>query len=306
MKIADSLLKLIGNTPLVALSRLSKDCHATIIGKCEFLNPCGSVKDRPGLAMIEHAEKEGLINKDTTIIEPTSGNTGIALAFVAAIKGYNVILTMPDSMSLERRSLLNALGAKIELTPGHLGMKGAIERAQDLQASLTNAVIPQQFQNKANPNTHYLTTAEEIWADTDGKIDIFVAGVGTGGTISGTGKKLKEKNPNIKIIAVEPEDSSVLSGGEPGPHMIQGIGAGFIPSNVDRSIIDEVVTISNDDAFHMSRQLAAQEGILVGMSSGCNVKAAIDIGNRPENKGTYIVTILCDVAERYLSTTLFQ
>jgi len=306
MKIAENLTELIGNTPLVKLNRVTQDVDATIVGKCEFFNPCGSVKDRPGLAMIEAAEKAGLITPETTIIEPTSGNTGIALAFVAAVKGYKVILTMPESMSLERRQLLKALGAQIELTPAHLGMRGAIEKAEELAKTLGNAFIPQQFNNAANPEIHRLTTAEEIWRDTDGKIDIFVAGVGTGGTISGVGNVLKAYNPNIKIVAVEPKDSSVISGGQPGPHMIQGIGAGFIPNNLDRSVIDEVIQLSNDDALEMGRRLAKEEGILSGISSGANVHAAIQLGKRPENAGKMIVTILCDFGERYLSTTLYK
>ena len=306
MNIAQDLTALIGNTPLVKLNRVVENAPATIAAKCEFFNPCGSVKDRPGLAMIEAAEKAGLINTDTTIIEPTSGNTGIALAFVAAVKGYKVILTMPESMSLERRQLLKALGAHIELTPAHLGMKGAIEKAEELAKTMPHAFIPQQFNNAANPQTHRDTTAQEIWRDTDGKIDIFIAGVGTGGTITGVGEVLKANNPAIKIIAVEPQDSAVLSGGQPGPHMIQGIGAGFVPNNLNKNVIDEVIQVTNDDAIQMGRRLAKEEGILSGISSGANVWAAIQVANRTENKGKLIVTILCDFGERYLSTILYK
>lgn len=306
MKIAENLTQLIGNTPLVKLSRIVDPALATVVGKCEFFNPCASVKDRAGLAMIEAAEAAGLLDPDTTIIEPTSGNTGIALAFVAAVKGYKVILTMPESMSLERRQLLKALGASIELTPAHLGMKGAIEKAESLAKTMGKTFIPQQFNNAANPDIHRKTTAEEIWADTDGKIDIFVAGVGTGGTITGVGEVLKARNPNIKIIAVEPKESPVISGGQPGPHMIQGIGAGFIPGNLNRDIIDEVILMSNEDAIEMGRRLAKEEGILTGISAGANVAAALQVARRPENKGKLIVTVLCDFGERYLSTTLYK
>jgi cysteine synthase A len=306
MKIAENLTELIGNTPLVKMNRVTDGAPATVVGKCEFFNPCASVKDRPGLAMIEAAEKAGLLDKDTTIIEPTSGNTGIALAFVAAVKGYKVVLTMPESMSLERRQLLKAFGAQIELTPAHLGMRGAIEKAEELAKTLGKTFIPQQFNNAANPAIHKATTAEEIWRDTDGQIDILVAGVGTGGTISGVGEFLKQKNPNIKVIAVEPQDSPVISGGQPGPHMIQGIGAGFIPNNLNRSVVDEIITVSNDDALTMGRRLAQEEGILSGISSGANIWAASQVAHRPENKGKLIVTILCDFGERYLSTTLYK
>ncbi len=306
MNIAKDLTALIGNTPLVQLNRVVDHAPATIVAKCEFFNPCGSVKDRPGLAMIEAAEKAGLITSNTTIVEPTSGNTGIALAFVAAVKGYKVILTMPESMSLERRQLLKALGAQIELTPAHLGMKGAIEKAEELAKTMPNAFIPQQFNNSANPQVHRDTTAQEIWRDTDGKIDIFIAGVGTGGTITGVGEVLKSKNSAIKIIAVEPQDSPVLSGGQPGPHMIQGIGAGFVPNNLNREVIDEIIQVTNEDALQMGRRLAKEEGILSGISSGANIWAAIQVANRPENKGKLIVTILCDFGERYLSTILYK
>ncbi len=305
MKIANDLTELIGNTPLVKLQRVAGTA-ATVVGKCEFFNPCGSVKDRPGLSMIEAAEAAGVLDKETVIIEPTSGNTGIALAFVAAIKGYKIILTMPESMSLERRQLLRALGAQIELTPAHLGMKGAIEKAEALATTLPKTFIPQQFNNGANPDIHRKTTAEEIWRDTDGKIDIFVAGVGTGGTITGVGEVLKARNPNIKIVAVEPKDSAVLSGNAPGPHMIQGIGAGFVPNNLNRDVIDEIIQVSNEDALHTGRRLALEEGILSGISSGANVFAATALANRPENSSKLIVTMLCDFGERYLSTTLYK
>jgi cysteine synthase A len=306
MKIANSVLDLIGNTPLVRLNKVTEGCVATVVAKCEYFNPCGSVKDRPGLAMIVAAESAGLIDHETLIIEPTSGNTGIALAYVCAVKGYKLILTMPESMSLERRALLKALGAEVELTPAHLGMRGAIERAQVMAKAAKKAFIPQQFQNPANPNAHRDTTAEEIWRDTEGQIDIFVAGVGTGGTISGVGEVLKSRKPTAQVIAVEPKDSPVISGGEPGPHMIQGIGAGFIPDNLNKSILDEVLQIGNEEAMEMSRRLAKEEGLLVGISAGANVLAAIRVAKRPENAGKMIVTVLCDVGERYLSTTLFK
>jgi cysteine synthase A len=306
MKIANSVLDLIGNTPLVRLNSVTAGCSATVVAKCEYFNPCGSVKDRAGLAMIVAAQSAGLIDHDTLIIEPTSGNTGIALAYVCAVKGYKLVLTMPESMSLERRALLKALGAEVELTPAHLGMRGAIERAQILAASAKKAFIPQQFQNKANPNAHRDTTAEELWRDTEGQIDVFVAGVGTGGTISGVGEVLKARKPGAQVIAVEPKDSPVISGGEPGPHMLQGIGAGFIPDNLNKSILDEVLQIGNEEAMEMSRRLAKEEGLLVGISAGANVLAAVRVAKRPENAGKMIVTVLCDVGERYLSTTLFK
>jgi cysteine synthase len=305
MKIAQDAIELIGNTPLVRLNKVTEGCLAELIGKCEFLNPTSSVKDRAASAMIEAAEKDGSLTPGTTIIEPTSGNTGIGIAFVAAVKGYKVILTMPDSMSLERRTLLKALGADLELTPGHLGMRGAIERAYALKKELGNAYIPQQFENPANPSVHKNTTAEEIWRDTEGTVDIFVAGVGTGGTITGVSTVLKKYNPNIICVAVEPKDSSVLSGGEPGPHMIQGIGAGFVPKNFNKSVVDEILTVENEAAVTMARRLAKEEGLFVGISSGANVSAALELARRPENKGKKIVTILCDTGERYLSTLLF-
>lgn len=306
-KIVNSITDLIGNTPLLKLNKVTEGSGATILGKCEFLNPCSSVKDRIGLAMIEAAEKSGKLKPGSTILEPTSGNTGIGLAFAAAVKGYKMILTMPDSMSIERRKMLKAFGARLELTPAHLGMKGAIERAHELKKELGDAVfIPQQFENSANPQVHYDTTAPEIWEATGGKVDAIVTGVGTGGSISGIAKYFKEKNPNFKMIAVEPKDSPVISGGAPGPHMIQGIGAGFIPKNLATELIDEVYTISNEEAINMSRRLAKEEGVLLGISGGGNVHAAVQIGKRPEFAGKTIVTILCDFGERYLSTILFD
>jgi len=306
MTIAKNALELIGNTPLVELSRISGDLPVRLIGKCEFLNPSSSVKDRAALAMIEAAEASGDINADTTIIEPTSGNTGIGIAFVAAVKGYKVLLTMPESMSLERRKLLKALGATLELTPAHLGMQGAIDKAHALKQSLGNAFIPQQFNNPANPSMHDKTTAEEIWKETDGEIDFFVSGVGTGGTLTGVSRNLKKKTSDLIAIAVEPEDSPVLSGGEPGPHMIQGIGAGFVPNNLDKELIDDIIKVSNDDAIAMARRIAKEEGILVGISAGANVHAALEVAKRSESSGKTIVTVLCDTGERYLSTVLFE
>lgn len=306
MKYANNITELIGNTPLVKLQGASNTSGATVLGKCEFMNPSHSVKDRIGTNMINAAIKAGLITKDTTVIEPTSGNTGIALASVCAALGIKLVLTMPSSMSIERRRLLKALGADLVLTAPEKGMKGAIEKAVELQETTPNSFIPQQFANAANPEIHRLTTAKEILADTDGKIDIFVAAIGTGGTITGTGEVLKAHNPNIQIIAVEPEASPVLSGGKPGPHKIQGIGAGFVPDVLNTKIYDEVLQVSNDDAIATSRKIAQSEGLLVGISAGANIYAAQLVAARPENKGKTIVTILCDTGERYLSSGLYD
>jgi len=307
-KIAKKLTDLIGHTPLLELTdyNVEKGVQGKVIAKLEYFNPGGSVKDRIGNSMIVDAEEKGLINKDTVIIEPTSGNTGIALAFVAASKKYKLILTMPDTMSIERRSVLKALGAELVLTPGKDGMKGAIRKAEELSAQTKNSFIPQQFENPSNPEIHRKTTAEEIWNDTDGKVDIFVAGVGTGGTITGVGEGLKKKNPNIKIIAVEPFDSPVLSGGTSGPHKIQGIGAGFVPKVYNNEIIDEIYKVKNEEAFRTTRDLARIEGLLVGISSGAATFAATQIAKRVENKDKTIVVLLPDTGERYLSTTVFQ
>lgn len=306
-KIAKNLNELIGNTPLLQLSNFAsnKNLEANVIVKLESFNPAGCVKERIALAMVEAAEAAGILKPGVEIIEPTSGNTGIGLAMVSAVKGYKLTLTMPETMSIERRNLLKALGANLVLTPGANGMKGAIARAIELHEENPASFIPQQFENAANPEVHYRTTGAEIWNDTDGKVDIFVAGVGTGGTIAGVGKYLKEKNPNIKIVAVEPADSPVLSGGAPGPHKIQGIGAGFIPKNYDSSVVDEVLQVSNDNAILTSRQLAQQEGLLVGISSGAAAYAATQLALLPENKGKTIVTLLPDTGERYLSTLLY-
>ncbi len=301
-QIADSLCELIGDTPLVRLSRFGKGLPGEIVGKLEMLNPLASVKDRIGLAMIEQAERDGLIQPGGTIIEPTSGNTGIALAWVARIKAYRLILTMPDTMSAERRRILTILGAEIVLTPGKEAMRGAVERARQLQQEIPGSFIPHQFENPANPEIHYQTTGPEIWRDTGGRLDHWVVGVGTGGTISGGGRYLKEKNPEIRIVAVEPADSPVLSGGSPGPHLIEGIGAGFVPSIYDGGIVDEVIQVSNDDAIAAARQLARTEGMLAGISTGANVYAARRIAAQPGNAGKRIVTLICDTGERYLST----
>jgi len=307
-KIASKLTDLIGNTPLLELSRLEKQhkLKATILAKLEYFNPGRSVKDRIGLALIEDAERQGILQPNSVIIEPTSGNTGIGLALVAAVKKYKIILTMPETMSLERRSLLKALGAEIVLTPGFEGMGGAIRKAEELQRLLPNSFVPQQFLNAANPEVHRNTTAEEIWRDTDGKIDFLVAGVGTGGTITGAGEILKRKNHDIKVIAVEPADSPVLSGGKPGPHKIQGIGAGFVPGVFNPKVVDEIIKVNNEDAFATGRELARIEGLLVGISSGAAAFAALQIAKRPENVGKTIVVVLPDTGERYLSTPLYQ
>lgn len=306
-KIAKQLTELIGNTPLLELSNYEKELglQAKVVAKLEYFNPLGSVKDRVANAMIEQGIKDGIIKSDTVIIEPTSGNTGVGLAFVCAAKGLHLILTMPDTMSIERRKIVTALGAEIVLTKGREGMKGAIAKAQELKEEYGNAFIPQQFENEANPKVHQRTTAQEIWNDTDGKVDIFVSAVGTGGTVTGTGIGLKEHNPDVKLVAVEPAGSPVLSGGKPGPHKIQGIGAGFIPKVVNLDIIDEIIPVGNDEAFETSRKLAKTDGVLVGISSGAALYAATELAKRPENAGKTIVVLLPDTGERYLSTSLF-
>lgn len=303
--IFEDMTAAVGYTPLVRINKLGS-AEATILAKLESKNPCGSVKDRIALSMIEAAEKEGLIKEGSVIIEPTSGNTGIGLAFICAVKGYRLILTMPESMSIERRKLLKLLGAEIVLTPAEKGMVGAVEEAENLLAGTPNAFIPQQFNNPANPQVHRDTTAKEIWADSDGKVDILVAGVGTGGTLTGCSEMLKQKNKDLKVIAVEPQDSPILSGGQPGPHKIQGIGAGFIPQVLNTDILDEVIKVSNADAIETARQLAAQEGILAGISSGANIWAAMQVSNRKDSVGKTIVTIICDTGERYISTEMYD
>lgn len=306
-RIYDSILATVGDTPLVRINRMTAErgCVGNVLAKLEFFNPLSSVKDRIALGMVEAAEAEGKVNKDTLLVEPTSGNTGIALAFACTAKGYRLILTMPESMSIERRKMLKFLGAELVLTPAANGMKGAIKKAEEIVAENKNAIMLQQFKNKANPAIHRMTTAEEIWRDTAGKVDVFIAGVGTGGTITGVGTVLKARNPNVKIIAVEPENSAVLSGGAPGPHKIQGIGAGFIPDILDREVVDEVVTVSNEDSFNTAREVAMKEGIPVGISSGATLHAALEVAKRPEMKGKNIVFIVASTAERYLSTDLF-
>lgn len=307
MKIAKNLTDLIGNTPLLELSNYEREqnLEAKILGKLEYFNPLGSVKDRIGYAMIRDAEEKGLINKDTVIIEPTSGNTGIALSFAAAAKGYRLIITLPETFSLERRNMMKALGAELVLTPGAEGMAGAIKKAEELAAEIPNSFVPQQFKNPANPEIHRKTTAEEIWRDTDGNVDIFVAGVGTGGTVTGVGEVLKSRRPGVKVVAVEPSDSAVLSGEPKGPHKIQGIGAGFIPDVLNINILDEIIKVKNEEAFQTTRKIAKTEGLLLGISSGAALHAATELAKRPENKGKTIVVILPDTGERYLSTTLF-
>ncbi|KPK44440.1 MAG: cysteine synthase [Phycisphaerae bacterium SG8_4] len=305
MKIAKDMTELIGRTPLVQLNRVTKGCKATVVGKLEYFNPVSNVKDRIGVNMVLAAEREGKIKPGMTLVEPTSGNTGIALAWVAAARGYKLILTMPESMTIERRKILQFFGAQLVLTPAEQGMTGAINKANEIVESTEGAFMPQQFKNAANPQIHRETTAEEVWADTDGAVDIFVAGVGTGGTITGVGEVLKERKPSVRIVAVEPADSPVLSGGKPGPHMIQGIGAGFVPDVLNRDVIDEVMQIGNSEAFDMAKRLAKEEGIFTGISAGAAAAAALKIAQKEENAGKLIVAVLCDTAERYISTGLF-
>ncbi|MCK5450166.1 MAG: cysteine synthase A [Candidatus Omnitrophica bacterium] len=306
MKIYDDITQTIGNTPLIRLNEMGKGLPGKILLKAEFFNPLASVKDRIGIAMINAAEKMGKLTRDSVIIESTSGNTGIALAFISAARGYRLILTMPDTMSAERCSLLKVLGAELILTPGEKGMKGAVEKAEELAGKIENSFVPRQFDNPANPRAHRETTALEIWNDTDGKVDFFVAGVGTGGTLTGVGEVLKEKNSKVKIIAVEPKDAAVISGGEPGAHKIQGIGAGFVPKVLKKELIDEIITVADEEAGECARKLARKEGLLVGISSGANLAASIKLASKEENRGKTVVTVLCDTGERYLSTWLFQ
>jgi len=306
VRIYQSITETIGKTPLVRLSRIGKDLPGELVGKLEFFNPCGSIKDRIGVSMIEDAEKRGLINKDTVIVEPTSGNTGIALAFVCAVKGYQLILTMPENMSVERRKMLSAFGAELVLTPGEEGMKGAVRKAEEIVASTSNSFMPQQFKNPANPEVHRKTTAEEIWRDTEGRVDLIVAGVGTGGTITGVAEVIKKRKPEFKAIAVEPESSPVLSGGQPGPHKIQGIGAGFIPEILELDIVDEIIRVPDEEAVNTARRLAREEGIFAGISSGAAVWAGIKVAEREENEGKLIVVIIPDLGDRYLTTDLAE
>ena len=305
-RIFADVTKTVGNTPLVRINKLGEGAKATILAKLDFFNPLSSVKDRIGVAMIEAAERDGLLSKDSVVVEPTSGNTGIALAFVCAAKGYRLVLTMPDTMSVERRQLLKILGAELVLTEGAKGMKGAIEKAEEIVRTTAKSFMPQQFKNPANPEIHRRTTAEEIWRDTDGKVDVFVAGIGTGGTVTGVGEALKQRNPSVRIVGVEPADSPVLSGGKPGPHKIQGIGAGFVPEILNRGVIDEIIQVRHEDAGNTARALASREGILAGISSGASLWAALQVAGRPESEGKTIVAFIHDTGERYLSTWLFQ